>query len=177
MKQLDPKAVWLFFFSSLLRSIVPVIFLSIWSSAFLSGFSDDTKDISVLSFGFLKWLWLIIPVYIVLVFVWAKLTYHFYRYELIENGFRKESGIIYKKYVTIPYDRIQNVDIHRGILARILGLSDLNIQTAGASATISRYGIGGISAEGRLPATSMKVAEELRDELIQRAKNSKNQGL
>ena len=85
--------------------------------------------------------------------------------------------MIYKKYVTIPYDRIQNVDIHRGILARLLGLSDLNIQTAGFSATVGRYGVGGASAEGRLPGTSREVSEQLRDELIQRSRQSKNQGL
>ena len=79
--------------------------------------------------------------------------------------------------MTIPYDRIQNVDIYRGILARLLGLSDLNIQTAGMSAIINRYGVSGGGAEGRLPALSREVAEQLRDELIQRARQSKNQGL
>ena len=167
MKQLDPKAVWLFFFSFVLRSIIPVFILSIWGSAFLGG----------VSFDFLKWLWIIIPAYLPFCFIWAKFTYHFYRYELIDSGFRKESGVIYKKYVTIPYDRIQNVDIHRGILARLLGLSDLNIQTAGFSATVGRYGVGGASAEGRLPGTSREVSEQLRDELIQRSRQSKNQGL
>jgi len=122
-------------------------------------------------------LWIIIPAFLVLCFVWAKLTYHFYRYELTDAGFRKELGVIYKKYVTIPYDRIQNVDIYRGILARILGLSDLNIQTAGMSATVGRYGVSGGGSEGRLPALSLEVAEQLRDELIQRARQSKNQGL
>jgi uncharacterized membrane protein YdbT with pleckstrin-like domain len=107
---------------------------------------------------------------IIFMFIWSKLTYRFYRYELTENGFRKELGVIYKKYVTIPYDRIQNVDIYRGILARILGLSDLNIQTAGASMQVPR-------GEGRLPGLSREEAEKLRDELINRAKNSKNQGL
>lgn len=177
MKQLNPKAVWLFFFSFVFRSIVPIIFLSIWVSAFLSGLMKDSGGDTELSFSFFKWLWLIIPAYLILCFVWAKLTYHYYRYELIESGFRKESGVIYKKYVTIPYDRIQNVDIHRGILARIFGLSDLNIQTAGFSATVSRHGISGAGAEGRLPGTSLEVAEQLRDELIQRARQSKNQGL
>lgn len=175
MKQLDPKAVWLFFISSVLRSVIPIVFLSFWLAAFLGGSFGTNPD--TLSFGFLNWLWVIIPLYLILSFVWAKLTYHFYRYELIENGFRKESGVIYKKYVTIPYDRIQNVDIHRGILARLLGLSDLNIQTAGASVSFNRYGMGGASAEGRLPATSKDVAEKLRDELIQRAGQSKNQGI
>ena len=176
MKQLDPKAVWFLFFGFVLRSFIPIIFLSIWGSVFLGGF-DDLNNGSEFSFGFLNWLWVIIPAFLILCFVWAKLTYHFYRYELLDNGFRKESGVIYKKYVTVPYDRIQNVDINRGILARILGLSDLNIQTAGASATVSRYGVMGGGAEGRLPAVSMAVGEQLRDELIQRARQSKNQGL
>jgi len=181
MKHLDPKAVWLFFFSFVLRLFIPIFFLSIWA---WGSVSFDSLDKSVnnsveFSFDFLNWLEIIIPIFLFLVlcFVWAKLTYRFYRYELLDSGFRKESGVIYKKYVTIPYDRIQNVDINRGILARILGLSDLNIQTAGMSAIVSRYGATGGGAEGRLPAVSMAVGEQLRDELIQRARHSKNQGL
>ncbi|MEK7680604.1 MAG: PH domain-containing protein [Patescibacteria group bacterium] len=86
-------------------------------------------------------------------------------------------GVITKKYVTIPYDKIQNVDIYRGILARILGLSDLHIQTAGASLQISRYGLLGAAAEGRLSGLSQADAEQLRDELIRRAKRTKDQGV
>ena len=174
MKQLDPKAVWLFFINFVLLLSVPIIILSL---SLLKGLAEDFDRGVEFSFVYL-WLWIIIPViFIILCFVWAKLTYHFYRYELLDTGFRKESGVIYKKYVTIPYDRIQNVDINRGILARILGLSDINIQTAGASATVSRYGVMGGGAEGRLPGVSMAVGEQLRDELIQRARQPKNQGL
>lgn len=115
------------------------------------------------------WFGILVFVSLILAFIWSKLTYRFYRYELTEAGFRKELGVIYKKYVTIPYDRIQNVDIYRGILARMLGLSDLNIQTAGAS--------GAIGAEGRLPGLSREVAEQVRDELIKRARQSKGQGV
>ncbi|MCX6813067.1 MAG: PH domain-containing protein [Candidatus Azambacteria bacterium] len=174
MKQLDPKAVWLFFISFVLRWFIMLIILGAYLTVFLFGLRDKTGEVS---FGFLNWLWIIIPALLIFFFIWAKLTYRFYRYELTDTGFRKERGVIYKKYVTIPYDRIQNVDIYRGILARILGLSDLNIQTAGASAVISRYGAAGTGAEGRLPALSREVAEQLRDELIQRARQSKNQGL
>src|SRR3989338_5985470 len=155
MQQLNPKAVWLFFIGFVLHWFFFFIFLSIWGIGLLRGEA---------SFSFLKWLWILVQVFLVLCFIWAKLTYSFYRYELTENGFRKELGVIYKKYITIPYDRIQNVDIYRGILARLLGLSDLNIQTAGMS--------GAIGAEGRLPALSREVAEQLRDELIQRARQS-----
>ncbi len=113
---------------------------------------------------------LILVLLLVALFVAAKLGYKFYKYELTDMGFRKESGIIWKQYVTIPYDRIQNVDIYRGVLARILGLSDLQIHTAG---------VGGVAmGEGRLPGLSVADAERMRDELIMRAKQSRNgQGL
>jgi len=168
MKQLDPGAVWLFFFSFVLRWLIPLAFVGIY--LYLMVFSKTSGGIS---FGFLNWLWLIVPVFLILCFVWAKLTYRFYKYELREDGFRKEHGVILKKYVTIPYDRIQNVDIYRGVIARLFGLSDLQIQTAGGI-TAGSYGA---FAEGRLPGVSFEVAEQLRDELVQRARQSKNQGL
>lgn len=172
MKQLDPKAVWFFFVSFILRWLVVLIILSIWSMVFLARLKTGVSAGSfVLGAPFF------LLIFLGICFVWAKLTYHFYRYELREDGFRKESGVIYKKYVTIPYERIQNVDIYRGILARLLGLSDLQIQTAGASAVVSRYGTSGAGAEGRLPAVSKEIAEELRDELVRRARGSRNQGL
>lgn len=170
MKQLDPKSVWLFFIPSIISTTVLFIFLGFSLSAVLFTIIDSLAAVVIIVF-------LIYVLFLVLAFIWSKLIYRFYKYELIENGFRKESGIINKKYTTIPYDRIQNVDINRGILARILGLSDLQIQTAGASATFGRYGATGIYAEGRLPGLSKEIAETLRDELIQRSRNSKNQGL
>ena len=177
MKQLNPKAVWLFFISFVLRAFIPIIFFSIYGTIIFNDLGKGLDNDGKFLFGFLNWLWIIIPAFLILCFVWAKLTYHFYRYELTDAGFRKELGVIYKKYVTIPYDRIQNVDIYRGIWARILGLSDLNIQTAGMSATVGGYGVSGGGTEGRLPALSREVAEQLRDELIKRARQSKNQGL
>lgn len=167
MQQLNPKAVWLFFISFMLRPFIFLIFLFFWLAVSFGGITSSEGEVSL---GFLKLLWIIIPALIVFFWIWAKLTYHFYRYELREDGFRKEYGVIRKKYVTIPYDRIQNVDIHRGIIARILGLSDLNIQTAGASQ---------IGAEGRLPGLSYEVAEQVRDDLVKCARQSRtmNQGL
>lgn len=112
-----------------------------------------------------------------LAYLWAKLSYNRYKYELREDGFRKEHGVIWKKYVTIPYERIQNVDIYRGLIARILGLSDLQIQTAGMSAPRSAGILGG-EAEGRLLGLSPQEAEKLRDELIKRARGkTTSQGL
>ena len=177
MKHLDPKVIWLFFIGFVFRWFFAFAIFGIYGIIVLLDFDEG-----VVSFNALNLLWIIIPAFFILLvfsWIWAKLSYRFYKYELREDGFRKEHGVIWKKYVTIPYDRIQNVDIYRGLIARILGLSDLNIQTAGASIQVSRRGVLGSGAEGRLPGLSFEVAEQLRDELIRRSRQSRttSQGL
>lgn len=177
MKQLHPRAVWLFFISFVLRWAV--VFAFLWLFSYLSFFGGSATGFNFLPQAFFYvflYPWALLIIFLALSYLWARLSYHFYRYELREDGFRKELGVIYKKYVTIPYERIQNVDIYRGILARILGLSDLNIQTAGMSSIGPRGGAGAF-AEGRLPGLSRADAEQIRDELIRRARASRGGGV
>lgn len=165
MKQLDPRAVWSIFINQFI-SVVPVAVIGVFYGIF-----SELSALTNWGLGsFVLWITVGAVVLLVIAFVIAKLSYHFYRYEISEMGFKKEFGIIRKKYVTIPYDRIQNVDITRGLIARILGLSDLQIHTAG---------VGGIAfGEGRLPGLSKEDAEIMRDELIMRSRQSRSgQGL
>lgn len=166
MKYLNPKAAWLFFINYLITitiMMLPFIFIFV-----------PFVGIQHPAVHFILGSWLIIVLILLsLGVLWSQLSYKYYKYELRDDGFRKEHGVIWKKYVTIPYERIQNVDIYRGLFARILGLSDLNIQTAGMSVGTGSYGGG---SEGRLPGLSPDIAEQLRDDLIRRAR-SKSQGL
>jgi len=169
MQQLHPKAVWLFFIQFLSTSLSAIFVFFI--------FFVQYRIATSLTKGFsFPWGWIIfgIIVYVVFCYIWAKLSYRFWRYQLTEDVLRIEKGVIWKKYVSIPYERIQNVDIYRGILARILGLSDLQIQTAGYSGGYGRGGGG--ATEGRLPGLDIQTAEQLRNELIGRVKGTK-QGL
>lgn len=95
----------------------------------------------------------------------AWLTYLNYKWTLTDIGFKKESGVIFKRYVVIPYDKIQNVDIYRSLLHRILGLSAISIQTAGFSSGGS-YAGRRQSSEGYLPGLSPQVAEKLQNDLL-----------
>lgn len=171
MQKLHPKAVWLFFFQFLLFGFLVIIPLSIGIASGLIEFSRFPQNEAALG---LIWgsvvLTLFLPplLYAIFCYIWAKLTYQFWRYQLDRDVIRIEKGVIWKKYVSIPYERIQNVDIYRGVFARILGLSDLHIQTAGYS--------GQLRAEGKLPGLDSQVAEKLRDELIKKVKGTR-QGL
>ena len=166
MEKLDPKSIWMFFFRFLGFFLALILVFGWLFGTLLVTIADKGMDFS-------KWLAVFFAVWIILSWVWAKLSYSAYKYQLTEDAFKKESGVIWKRYVSIPYERIQNVDIHRGVLARILGLSDLMIQTAGFSGGYRGGGLGSES-EGRLPGVSREKAEQLRDELIRRAKGVKS---
>ncbi len=157
LQQLDPKAIWVFFFKWLL-----IFFIIIWMLGF---------RILVAFFEWFLWLAVLATLLaVVLAYIWARLTYYFYHYELTEEGFRKDFGVVIKKYTTIPYERIQNINIHRNVLDRILGLSSLKIFTAGTG------GQGQSGAEGFLPGLSKDTAEELRNQLIHLSRQNKGQG-
>ncbi len=168
MKKLHPRAVWIFF----CQSFIIILCFSLYvGSMFFSLFSLRKGGGFGLSFARLM---IIILLSIVFSYIWARLKYSSWRYELTENAIRIEKGVITKKYISIPYQRVQNVDIYRGILARIFRLSDLHIQTAGYSGGSGKYGRGG--TEGKLPGLDIQVAEQLREGLIRKVSGTK-QGL
>ncbi len=119
-------------------------------------------------------LWLFVT--ILLSYAWAKMSYDRWHYEFRPEGFYVEQGIFWKKQTTIPYEKIQNVDIRRGILAQIFGVSDVQIQTAGYSGYMGGRGWGPVIAamsEGLLPSLDVDIAESVKNELIKRAKGKK----
>lgn len=178
MKQLHPRAIWLFFF----QNITKLVFIFVlFVFPFITVFSSINAEENFYLGSFIKnmvsfYIWFMLLVFIILVlvsYICAQLSYRFYKYKLIENEYMAERGIIWKRYVSIPYNRIQNVDIYRGVIDRLLGLSDLQIHTAGYSS----IGADSLGSEGRLPGILCEEAEVLRNKLINKAKQSKNQGL
>ena len=174
MRQLDPKAFWLFslryffillcglFFGAifLLTTTIEVFLVSSSRSSLVSG--------KIMEFGMMLTI-----IALLISFIWAKLAYKNYRFGLTPKTIRIEQGVIYKKYVEIPYNRIQNIDIYQGLLARLLGLAVLQIQTAGYSQSRSLSSMY-FNPEGRLLGISSQNAKKLRDELVQRATSVRN---
>ena len=142
-----------------------ILFLYVFLFSIIAGFASGSEDMSGGTVVLIYILAVVLGV--ITSYAWAFLSYRNYGYEVSEDAFHSEQGVIRKKYISIPYERIQNIDIHRGILGRLLGLSDLDIQTAGGSR-------GGFSREGRLPGLDKDVAIKLRDQLIKLAKSAKS---
>ncbi|MFB6082318.1 MAG: PH domain-containing protein [Halanaeroarchaeum sp.] len=64
--------------------------------------------------------------------------YRHFRYELTADSLDLESGVFFRREREIPLARIQNVDISRDVLARVLGVATVAIETAGGGQTEAR---------------------------------------
>ena len=183
MEKLHPGAKWIFRIQGYFGSIPILIVLVYLISTIItlsSVFSGSFSITSLIKSGFV-FVIIFIAIILIIIFseIYARMAYNRWFYEFGHDGLKLERGIIWKRYSNIPYERIQNVDIHRGILARILGFSTLNIQTAGYSGVYTRRGTYGAGSEGHIPAVSIEAAEKIRNFLIKKiSKNNKgNQGL
>ena len=75
-------------------------------------------------------------------------------YQLRADDLLFRRGLMWKRVVAVPYGRMQLVDINRGPIARLVGLSELKFVTAAASSGVV------------IPGLPEAVAEELRDKLV-----------
>lgn len=99
------------------------------------------------------WAW-IIPVVIVATLVSALFTWLGwlrFTYRIMSDDVVIESGLLSRKRRSIPFDRIQDVSIERGPLARLFGLARVRLETG-----------GGGDDEGDLDSVSMAEAQRLR---------------
>lgn len=175
-QQLHPGARWLFRVRSYTSLIFIVFVVSIWLSSMFTFFiTEGEPDVNwLIGYGVGALIGIVIVV--IIAEVYARMAYARWFYEFTPTNLRIERGIIWKQYSNVPYERVQNVDIQRGIIARLCGFSSVNIQTAG-------YGGGpmrgrGLGAEGYVPAVDTAGAERIRDFVIQKiSKNKNGQGL
>jgi membrane protein YdbS with pleckstrin-like domain len=80
-------------------------------------------------------------------------------YRLRDDDLLFRRGIMFQRFVAVPYGRMQLVDINRGPLARAVGLSELKLVTAAAASNIT------------IPGLPEQDAEELRDRLVSLAES------
>ena len=107
--------------------------------------------------GWGVWWWLLPVVVGVVSLVLIALTPRRVRsigYMLREDDLLFRRGIMFQRFVAVPFGRMQLVDINRGPLARALGLAELKLVTAAAATGVT------------IPGLPFDEAEQLRDHLV-----------
>ncbi|MEK6875276.1 MAG: PH domain-containing protein [Nanoarchaeota archaeon] len=172
--RLHPGARWLFrvsFYSTFIIAIILLLFFGV------SMFFNATRTSANLSSIFIFIILLAIAGLLLVIIIgeiYARMSYNRWFYEFTNTNLKLERGIIWKRYSNIPYERVQNVDIQRGVIARIFGFSSINIQTAGYS--MPARGLGG-TTEGYIPAVSIEDAERIREFVIKKTHKNFSDGL
>ncbi|PSQ44620.1 hypothetical protein BRD14_00810 [Halobacteriales archaeon SW_5_68_122] len=78
---------------------------------------------------------LLVVGWFVLALAYQLIYYRRFEYELTDDSLDIASGVVSRRNREIPVDRIQNVDISRNVVQRVLGLAQINLETAGGSST------------------------------------------
>lgn len=111
-------------------------------------------------FSGVVWLWTIPGVLAILFLIGLALTPRRVRalgYQLRTDDLLFRKGLMFQRFVSVPYGRMQLVDINRGPVARAVGLSELKFVTAAASTAVT------------IPGLPAEEAEALRDQLVELA--------
>lgn len=80
-------------------------------------------------------------------------------YALRDDDLVLRRGLMWQRFTAVPYGRMQLVDVNRGPLDRVLGMSELKFVTAAASTNV------------RIPGIPFVDADDLRDRLVELAES------
>lgn len=100
----------------------------------------------------------------VLVLVWfnVMLDYDLRYYVLTDRSLRVREGALIVREKTLTYANVQNLDLHQGPVQRLLGISDLQVETAGGGA--AKGGAhGGIARTHGAKVAGVENAREIRE--------------
>ena len=109
-----------------------------------------------------SWGWLLLAVVVVVTLVSLVIARRRARsigYRLRDDDLLFRRGIMFQRFVSVPYGRMQLIDITRGPVGRMLGLADLKFVTAAASTGVV------------IPGLPEPEAAALRDRLVELAES------
>ena len=147
--RLDPATVMLW----RLQRIVRLVFVGFPTLMAMGLLAANTFPVSLVIVAVMT----LIAMTMVFTWFWPAFEYNAFRYAVREHDLLVQSGVIFRRWSSIPPERSQHVDTRQGPLERIFGLSRLLVFTA-----------AGMSAEGSIPGLTTADAERLRDQLSRR---------
>ena len=110
---------------------------------------------AVAAVGFTGRWWLVAPMllaFVLISFAFTWLRWVRFRFLVGADEVVIESGVLSRQHRTIPFDRIQDVSIEQGIVARALGIAKVGFET----------GAGGKENDASLDAIGLDAAQALR---------------
>ena len=167
MAKIHKSAVYIFLVRNFLLFVtffLIVYFISFLSSrtleslsAPLSGVIEVTKP-SLLNVNYLLLFTIYSAITIVISYILAYFSYKGWEYSLGENGVMIKKGFFLKNTISIPYDKIQDVNIVKNLFEKPFKVSSIVINTS--------Y-LGPKEEKRYIPAIADRKAEQIKDWLLE----------
>ncbi len=109
---------------------------------------------------------------IALVLAYPILFYLLFSFELTEHTITVNSGILFRQYETIDFNKVQAMDQERGPLLMLFGLTEINIWTASADQLTFSVGANALKTRPR-PDVRMLLRKDDAQKLKDLAMSSK----
>lgn len=114
---------------------------------------------------------LTVLVFVLLIVAAAWLSWRFATFRITDEAVESRQGVLFTQHRRAPLDRIQSVNLQRSLLARIVGLTQVEVQTAGQGGSVELKYLGHRDAklvrEQILLATSTVARSHLTDDAQQ----------
>lgn len=86
----------------------------------------------------------------------ARLSYRYWSWSAHDDAIELTHGVIYRHLSVVPYHRVQQIDIERGPIERLLGIATLVLRSAAAT------------TDAKIPGIAVEHSEQLRHALLAR---------
>jgi uncharacterized protein len=144
-RELHPKIVTVWRFSTVVSLLPPILVLSAVAVGFLGAPG-----------------WVVPAVLLVLLGVFAAwypgARYARWRWRFTDLAVELEHGVLVRQAEALPYFRIQQIDVNEGPIDRLLGLASLQVTSASASGSVTLPGIAAEDAHGLRRALLARAA-------------------
>ena len=107
--------------------------LTVFSLLFLILFLLEFYVEKIANFQYVNYLYFGIAMLLMFVISWLYIGFSRRKYILRDKDVTYKSGVLIKSITTVPFTRIQHVEINEGPISRLFKLASLNVFTAGDS--------------------------------------------
>ncbi|AQS92621.1 hypothetical protein BXQ17_00420 [Polaribacter sp. BM10] len=127
IESIDFKKIEKNYFKVILINVL-ILFLTLFIGAFFVVYKDW------LELG-QHYIWIFSALILLLIFtvIFEILGFKKRKYAVREKDISYKKGLLYKSLTTVPFNRIQHVEIDQGPISRFFGLATLSVFTAGDS--------------------------------------------
>lgn len=100
---------------------------------------------------------------VLLIVLLGWLSWRFNTYRITSEAVEERSGVLFRQHRRAPLDRVQSVNLQRPLLARAVGLTQVNVQTAGQGGRVALRYLG------------HRTAKEVRERILRDAEAAREQ--